>query len=155
MKGFTLLEALISVLIFSFLIVGIYATLTVGEKTFNEGNVLLMLQQNTRRAMDTMVKELREALNPTLAGSIVITPTGNQITFSTIGRAGISYYVLNNQLVREFPAGTIRVVGNNVANLLFIQNSHILTIGLTESLVYRGGRTLQFPLREEINLRNP
>jgi prepilin-type N-terminal cleavage/methylation domain-containing protein len=122
-KGFTLVEILIAVGIFTFIVAGIFAVLNVANLSWRSDMGLVDLQQQTRHAVDVMVRELRQAKQETLR-PISITPDGGQITFFIPGSSNsVSYYLQGNQLLREHPVGTIpptvAVLANNVDNLAF------------------------------------
>ena len=59
--GFTLVEVMITVLIFSALIGAIFTVLTTGRTAWMIGETQIDLQQNLRRGLDWITGELREA----------------------------------------------------------------------------------------------
>ena len=73
-RGFTLLEVLITTALFSIVIVGVYLLYTTMQNTLTRGELKTDLQQNARIAVDRMVQDIRMAgYDP--SGSIpVVTP---------------------------------------------------------------------------------
>ena len=61
MRGFTLVEVLVSLLILSIVLAGIFAVLNVGQMNWNSSMSSLDLQQQVRQAMDGMSKEIRQS----------------------------------------------------------------------------------------------
>ncbi|GAG07732.1 unnamed protein product, partial [marine sediment metagenome] len=59
-SGFTLVEIMIVVVIFSLLIGTIFIVLATGKTSFQIGNVRMELQQDLRRGMDWITAELRQ-----------------------------------------------------------------------------------------------
>lgn len=113
---FTLLEVLISVAIFSFLIASVFAFMTMGNLVWNTDINLLSLQQEARQAMNGMTHELRQADS----SSVTITSGGSQIEFYIPDITNsIKYYLNTNQIIREHPTGTTRVLASNASSLSF------------------------------------
>ena len=150
MKGFTLVEILVGLFILSVAIAGIYAVLNIGNMTYYIDMDFLDLQQNARRAMDLMVKELRES-SP---GDIQITAGGGHITFDTLNELGIEYYfnTQDSQIIREYPPGATRILANNIETLNFNLSGNLLDIQVTARRAQR--RDISFLLREQVRLRN-
>ena len=157
MKGFTLVEVLVCVLILSFLVLGAFSVLHIGETTCNTDLGLLDLQQQARLAMDGMIRELRQ----TDAARINFI-SDYEITFSvppaTVGSdwiGPIRYFLdsTENQIIREHPAGTEKIVANDVNSLSFALNGDILNIQLTCAKRVLN-RDLAFYLEEGVRLRN-
>jgi len=66
-KGFTLIELMIVILIFSIMLGAAYSVLTMGRTSWQTGDIQIELQQEARNAMDQMVKELRESGRNTIS----------------------------------------------------------------------------------------
>ena len=150
MKGFTLLEVLVSVAILGIIIAGIFAVSNIGNMTHYSNLEHLELQQNARQAMDLMVRELRES-SP---GDIIIDEGNSQITFDTLSELGIQYYrdTQENQIIREYPVDTTRILANNIDGLIFYLNGNLLEIQITARRTQR--RDLTLFLKERVRLRN-
>ncbi len=159
MRAFTLLEVLIVAVIFSFLMVGITSVLNLGNITFPVDLGQINLQNQTRQAMQWMTRELREASGVTVGSG------NNRITFNNYNGSGITYYLdtsdangdhLNNQIIREFPSGTRRMVAQDISGLVFTSdatNPLLLRIDISASRAIMN-KPFTFTLTEQVRLRN-
>ena len=159
MRAFTLLEVLIVAVIFSFLMVGITSVLNLGNITFPVDLGQINLQNQTRQAMQWMTRELLEASGVTVGSG------NNRITFNNYNGSGITYYLdtsdangdhLNNQIIREFPSGTRRMVAQDISGLVFTSdatNPLLLRIDISASRAIMN-KPFTFTLTEQVRLRN-
>ena len=69
--GFTLIELMVVILIFSIIVAAIFGVLTMGRQSWQTGTTQVQLQQETRKAMDWMVKEIRPAKLISISGSSI------------------------------------------------------------------------------------
>ena len=151
----TLVEILVSVFILAIIVLSVTSLLYLGDLNWRRGSILLELQQKARLAMDRMSRELRQAQS----SSINITNGGKNISFSIPDLSGgtydITYYLdtNSNQIIREYPEGTTKILGNNVSSLDFSLSGDTLTITLQISKSLRQ-TPLSFVLKEKIKLRN-
>ena len=171
MKGFTLLEILVTVLIFGFIIVGMYGVLNITQANYSTNSASLNLQQQARQGMSWLSREIRQASWDSI--DIVPTPpdldanNNNSITFNTPGAVGVEYFVTWTlvsgrelwQLKREHPTGTYKIIANDIRGLNFLTSSgNIVNIQVQASKTFRSlgkERTLAFPLTEQVTVRNP
>ena len=152
MKGFTLFEVLVVVAILSIAIAAIYGVLNIANATYNLDLGILDLQQNSRLAMDWMVKELRES-SP---AQIAIGAGADDITFDTPNEANIRYYLdtSEDQVIRKH-LGTTRIIANDIENLNFSLIGSLLEIQITANKPQTPQRQdLTFLLKEKVRLRN-
>lgn len=151
-RGFTLVEILVCLLILSVSMAGIFMVLNVGDIAFNLDIGMLELQQQARQAMDSMVRELREAQDLTVT---VINQDSDRVSFNTSSEAGISYYrdANNNQIIREFPQQTKKVLANNIAYFKCAFTNPLLEVRLRADKAVRQ-KALTFSLAEKVRLRN-
>lgn len=154
MRGFTLIEILVSFAILSLLFIGVYAVFNVGSITYYMDMGLLDLQQQARQAMDLMTKEVREAE----ANQISITHVDSdddQVTFSTPTKTDIKYYrdLTENRIMREYPAGTTKILANDINSLEFLLTGSVLRIQLQAGKMVRQ-KQLSFSLTEKVRSRN-
>lgn len=153
LTGFTFAETMVSTLIFSILAIAILSVLTIGQKAWHSDTGKVELQQQARLAMDGMTREVRES-----SSSGITQPADGlnsaRLDFSVAEAAGtISYYLENNQLIREYPAGTEKILANDVETVDFSLSGDVLTIELDlGKTVY--GADLNFSLKEQVRLRN-
>lgn len=174
MRGFTLVEILVSVVIVGFLFAAIYGVLNIGNIVYKDDMTLLQLQQQARQAMSTMVKEIRESK----PSEVSIVDGNTKIIFKvppeTYGNpwvGPISYYRDVNdansdgvvdQVIREYPTGTRKILGNDITTLSFSLTVDVVGIEVATKKASRG-IDLCFPspcanpqktLKETISLRN-
>ena len=145
-KGYTLVEALISVLILAFILLGVYGVLATGNTIITNDNALLEMQQQARNAMDRMVRETRGASTQTISGG------GSQITFTTPAAVGIVYSLSGTTLQRTYAGSTVNVA-NSIAYLNFALSGMLLTISVRADKALFG-KTVSFSLVENVRLRN-
>ncbi len=150
MKGFTLIETLIATAIFILLISGIYGVMNVANISFSTDSGVVDLQQQCRNASAWITREAREA---SLANIITIDANTDSISLNTPDKTGIVYSLNANQIIREYPAGNARIVGNSITSLKFFQDGSLLVIQITASSQILL-RTVTFTLREQVRLRN-
>lgn len=158
-KGFTLIEVFISVAILSIIFAASYAVLLTGQNTWFVGLDMSELQSQLRLGSSYITREFREAT------SFSITPIDADddiLVFTTPNETSISYYRdindsnndgLTNQIIREYPSGTRRVVANNISSLHFSSLGELLQVNIAASKTSRG-RTLQLSLVEKVRGRN-
>ncbi len=160
MRGYTLLELLVVTFIFAIIIAGVFAVLNTTSMTWNSTIGNLQLEQGVRLAMDGLTRETRGCK----ANQVTVNNGGARLDFYVPDIAPIlSYYLLNNQLIREYPAGTVKVVANNINNLSFCcvggadcvdcANANSLLIQINAYKNVRG-IPLSFSLKEQVKLRN-
>ena len=148
--GFTLVEVLISVAIAVFLITGIYTVLNVANASWSVDMGMLDLSQQARQAMDGCLRELRQSKS----SGISITNGGAKVEFSIPNVANsIAYYLQNNQLIREHPAGTEKILANSLSSLTFSLSGNVFSIQLGMAKTVQN-RELSFSLFEKVRLRN-
>jgi len=159
-KGITLIELAVSLLILILLIAGIYGVLYVGQFASHTDIGQLLLQQQTRQGIYWMIKELREEDG----SGIAISTEGDKITFSTIEESNIKYYRdtadankdgITTQILREYPTGTYKILTNNISDLTFAlsDDNKFVTIALKAEKNMLG-RQLTFEEKAKIMLRN-
>lgn len=161
MRGFTLVEVLINALILSFLLLVIYVVLNVGTMNYNTDLGLLDLHQQGRRAMEGMIRELRQSNDNTGEGELSIV-SDSMVTFfippvnfgpNWVGP--IVYYLDTdqNQIIREFPAGTTRIIANDAGSLNFSLEDHAVDIQFNCARTVNQ-RDLSLSFKGEARLRN-
>ncbi|MFZ5800942.1 MAG: PilW family protein [Candidatus Omnitrophota bacterium] len=160
MKGFTLVEVLITIFIFGFIVAGLYGILNVATITYYTDLGLLDLHQQARNAIVRLVREVREA-NASSITVTAINPLSDRLTFDTPNKSGVQYYLSADQIIREYPAGTQKVIANNITRFKFTWNfnpgipgsSRILRIAVqAEKDALR--RHLSLLFGEQVRIRN-
>ena len=149
-KGYTIIEAIISILLLAFILLGLYGVLFTGNTITTNDNALVEMGQQARNGMDRIVREVRESSTQTIT---VIDANSDKITFTTPNETGIQYYRSGTNLVREYPSGTLKNVASNIAYLKFTLTGTLLKISLrADKAIFT--KTVSFPLVENVRLRN-
>lgn len=161
MKGFTLLEILISILIFSFIVAGMYGVMNISKTNYDANSVFLDLQRQTRQGMGWLIRDIRGAS----LSSIVLEPDLNNsnmanITFNTSDEHSVRYYIdaATWQLKRKSSENPDPVTkANDITGLSFSNSSSIYKIELNASKTFFSSgqnRTILFPLSQQVQVRN-
>jgi len=168
-RGMTMTEVMVTTLIFSFIIAGLYAAGAVGQNNWDVNDVQIGLQQELRKAMEWMINDLRQAGN----ASIVDVPAdGNwytTITFKTPSgvtggsidwNANSIQFVLggssSNQLQR-LEASQTKIIAQNIQTLQFRRlttSPDILEVNMLAQNSTVKGTQVDYQLDFEIQLRN-
>lgn len=160
-RGFTIVEVMITLAIFSIIIGAIHRVFVVGQRAWDSDLSLLDLQQSTRRGIHGLVREIRAAS----LGSISISENDTKIEFDTPSENNIQFFFNsdNSQLIRESPAGTncdvlwdedkCRILASNITDVYFSAADDILEIRL-QAKKSALGRDLTFSLRTKVKVRN-
>lgn len=151
MRAFTIVELLVAVLIFSLILGGIFGIVHVADKSWDSTLGMLGLVQEIRQGMDGMTREARQSSFSQAAVSM----GGARLDFFTPGsNSVISYYVQNNQLIREYPAGTTKVLANHINQINFISSASMLQIQVTANKTTIGNRALSISSVQQVKWRN-
>jgi len=176
MKGFTLIEILVTVLIFTLIIGGMYGVLDLTKTNYDTNLVSLNLQRQARQGMNLLSREIRQASWSSI--SISSGDDNNKsISFDTPDVKGVTYSVIKTidsskpipiqkfwQLNRGCPKCTNRIIANDIILLKFIldPDMHIVKISLQASKTFFSFgkfRILTFPLdnllTQQVEVRNP
>lgn len=160
MKGFTLVEVLVSTAILAVIFAGISLVLITGDKTWHYDMGLLDLQQQARQAMDGIVRECRQASLSTLS----ITENGARLDFSIPNISNpVAYLLSNNQIIRQHAAEE-KILANDINALNFccwhngncdsdcsVSNTLQVQIEAAKSAL---NRPISFSLTQKVRLRN-
>lgn len=173
-QGFSLVEALVSVFIFSLLFAALFMVLYGGQASWYTADTQTEVNQKARRPVLTMVKELRQ----TRSSEIIDVPADgnnyNTITFKipedvdgdgdvidALGRiewSGNINYSLNadNQIIRTTPSGPL-VLADNISSLQFMRpvgSSDVIQISVTAQKNTVWGRNLESTISSSFKMRN-
>ena len=167
-RGFSLIEFMIVLLIFSIIMGSVFSVMTVSKTSWYSGSTQIEVQQETRRGMDRMVKELRQT-NPTKITGVPANGTPyNSISFrlsvvdangNTTWSSTINYSLggLNNQQILRTENSQQEVLANNIINLQFersVSTSNVLEINLLSQKSIILGHNIGTSLTSQIKLRN-
>lgn len=152
MKGFTLIELLTVAVIFALILAGTFAVLVIGNRSWQIGTTRTELQQEARRAMDVMVRELRAA-SAIDAGTFAGGVSNNIIRF-TLEAQTVEYTVNGTQLLRN-PTGISPVLANDVDSVQFhLFGGNVIHIILTTQETTNLGNVVEAVLNSQVVLRN-
>ena len=171
-RAFTIIEMLFSCVIVMVLIGGILIMASAGNKGWSTEVGLLDLHQQARQAMHGMVREIRQGdamFFGSTSGEIIEFRIPRDLSTDPVSYyQPISYYLSNEQIIREHPAGTTNVLANNIKSLNFCfwdgvdccdpstescSGLNSLEISLEAEKEIRS-RAVSFSIREEVKLRN-
>jgi len=168
MRGYSLIEVMITAAILIIIVSAILFVFTVAEKTWRADLGLVELQQETRQAMEGMTRELRQAKSD-ISTPLAISAGGSNIQFYIPGYTDpISYYLNGTELIREHPQNTTKILANDISNLTFCcvhdnicdtdcADFKMVRIQLRAGKIVKG-RSLVFPqggpLSQQVRLRN-
>jgi len=129
-NGFTMVEVLVVAFLFGIILAATMVVLSTGRLSWNAGSSETDIQQECRKGMNAMVKELRQAgaltipnVPPDNNNYTTITfqvPTAVSVTGATWS-AAINYSLggLNNQQLIRTQSGASTVLANNITTLTF------------------------------------
>lgn len=164
-KGWTLLEALVVVVMFTFLFAGLFAVLTTSDRSWQTNRDKLIEQQQARRGIDQMVKLLRQSYptNITISdgnqridfyipvfdnqGNIIEPP--KKITFKLDSVNPV--YLLKVEKRRDEENNIIEnsvIIAKDVQGVSFGGNSPVVNIQLTSR------KQSNFTINTQVTLRN-
>ena len=168
MRGFFLVEALISVAIFMFFGLVLFGVFYEGNIICRTNTVLLAAQQQARNAADYIVRELRESKSSTPLTTAdadrdtlaFLTPNettspGIQYALQDVVKNGV---VVETNLVRTYASDPLlptRTVARNIVRLKFTKDNvnKKITINITARQTI-GTRNYDYLLSENVRLRN-
>jgi len=157
MKGFTLVEIMITLLILGVLCGALMVIFSASKSAYDASMASADLQASGRQALEAMNRELRQSDLSTLTitgGNRINLRIPTDIAASPATLSGmISYYVSNNQLLREHPVGITRVIGTNISQIVFSLTNNQLSVTLTASKTVRQ-RAYTLAVKEQILIRN-
>ena len=156
-KAITLMEVMVTAVIFSFVAAGIYMTFIIGNRSWAYYNESVILKQEVRRSLFTMAQELREAKDIFITTDDI---KGATISFSRPSVGPVSFSWTNrgenaHRIIRTNKKQT-RILANHISGLSFHQETiHDLTIELSATKKSpKTGQDLYFHLKETIALRS-
>lgn len=172
MRAYSLIEFVVSIAILMVLAGAIAAVCKVADDSWHSDRAMLILQQESRYGIDTMVKELRQArpedVQINADGSLSFVIPLSIFNSTPVYSSQIKYSLSNAQLIREHPSNVTAVLANDINSLSFCWqhssncnstcvDSSLLNVKLNASKTTKQ-RTVFFPsngtLTEQIRLRN-
>lgn len=145
MKGLSLIELMIVMVIFSVLLGATYGVMNMSRTSFKTGDIQIVVQQEARKAMGKVTTELREASSVNLDAEYPFTLWGEKV----------KYVTTNGQLQKIVEDGATTVLANDVSSIQFsLLGGNVVYITLTTQRNTIFGRTLSATLTSQVALRN-
>ena len=160
-KGFTLVEALVSIGLVSLIITAIFSVLSIADLSWQTDTNLLELQQHVRMTMDSIAKEVRNSVPGTIYSSVpeyltfyvyvknpldpyeyVQSPTPIMYTFDKAAKE-----------IKRYNYGTTRVLAKDISNLSFSLSGEMLEIRINASKIVKG-KVISYSMLDKVRLRN-
>lgn len=170
-KGLTLIEIIIVIFLFSIILTAIFSAMATAKTSWTSGGSRLSVQQEARRGLNTMTRELRQgrlsmitgvpadgANYPSITFQIPDTVTASGTTWSN----NIQYSIggLNNEQLLRTQDGNQRVLANNLSALTFNRSSlepDVIDISISvQQNTFPGFTGIQsdITLNSEVKVRN-
>jgi len=167
--GFSLTELMVGMAVLLLLLGGIYAVMAAGQQSYYIGDSRIQVQQEARRALDGLARELRAASAATVVfndgNANGLLDPGDSLVFNTVtGMAGgaptlstpIQYTVggLNNQMLQRTQDGATRVTANDVQQFSIVATASMATLGITTQRTALPGQILNEQIQSQVAFRN-
>jgi Tfp pilus assembly protein PilW len=153
-SGFTMVEALVSAAIFTFLIGGLVTTMIAGHASWDAYNANVQVQQEVRKALSLMTRDFRVAQGVNITtGAGILT-----VTFSHPQDGSVTYNWSDTgsdakRLLRQTSTAT-RIVSQNISAVNVTNNADNFVIDVTANVpTERGGEVDSFQLSTEVAKR--
>ncbi len=170
-RGFSLVEVLVTVLIFTLVAGASYMALNSGMRSWRVNNRRVELQQELRKAMDWMSEDLRQSGSAATVFNVPADDTWyTSVTFKKVTgvsggaptwSAGSYQYrrggTGGNQLERVDPSGTVQVIAQNVTSLRLRRLStapNIIEVRMTASFDTAADVPMTANVSFQVKLRN-
>jgi Tfp pilus assembly protein PilV len=169
-QGLSLSELLVSIFIFSILSASLLAVVVVGQRSWSTNSVKIGMRQELRKSMETMINDLRQAGDDSIADvpaddtwytsitfQVPQTVTGGIITWDS---NAIQYTLggTNGDQLQKITGGSTQIVSQDIQSLQFRRLStapNILEVALAaQDTVDLTQEVLTMDLDFEIELRN-
>ena len=172
MKGFTLVEILVSTVILTILILAAFQVMETGRSSWFTGDVSVQLRQEIIKTFMRMERELKEtrasqislgsgASSSSLTFRIPQDNNGDGTILDAFGNVewsgNITYAVNGSNQITRTASGLTTIIANNVINLQFtrpISPVNILRIDITVQKTSALGRIMQDTGQIMIKMRN-
>lgn len=156
-KGFSLVELLTVMFIFSLILIAIFAVLAAGRRSWQIGSAQIQVQQEARRAMDSMIQELRaaSAIDP----STFVNGVSDDVIRFTAGGQNLEFSLnvpgFNTEQLIRTQGATTTVLANNIKDIQFnLSGGNVVYITLTTQGRSVFGHLVQAVFNSQVVLRN-
>ena len=171
-KGFTLVETMVTVLLFAIIIGVVSSVLILGRDSFEVNSIRADLQQSLRNSMNWMTKDLRQT-SPASILNIGVGASASSVQFkiptyvasgSIVWSDVITYSIggsNSDQLMREGPltgessSSGERIIARNISSLTVAHtSSSIVNVSLQAQKTTLKNRQITLNLSFQVRLRN-
>jgi prepilin-type N-terminal cleavage/methylation domain-containing protein len=166
MKGFSLIELMVVLLICTVATGTLLMSFSAGRSSWHESDTQIAIQQELRKAERSLIDDFRQSSTT----QISIPSNGTSCTSATFNisqgalssgainwsSSPVSYSLNGTQLIRTQGAST-RVIANNITSLTFVRygnSTKVVRMNLTSQRNTVSGRLLSASLASEADLRN-
>jgi type II secretory pathway component PulJ len=152
-SAFTLVEAMVTVLLFALVIGGIYTTVLVGNVSWQNYEAVVTVQQEARRAVAFLARDLRTAknlkINSSAEGLVAsfFHPQDGEVRYSWLRQGATA-----GQLFRQNTAGS-RIIGQNISALSIVESKDAIAFSVVASRISRQGKEVSFALTHRVGKR--
>jgi Tfp pilus assembly protein PilW len=152
-QGITFVEVMVSLFLFTLVAGGLYATLLVGNVSWQNFETTVKVQQEVRRAMMMLSRDFRVAKNIVITGS----PEGVVILFHHPKDGNVRYSWLKKgvdaaTIIRQNQAGP-RLISRDIVDFKVVNDMKAVTLSVSALAVSRQGKEVTFSLRHRVTKR--
>jgi len=152
-SGFTLVEAMVVVLLSAMVIGGIYTTLLIGNSSWENYEAAVTVQQEARRAVAFIARDMRTATNLTVKYSAdSLAATFNHPQDGAVRYSWLRHGEPPGQLLRQDKNGS-RIIGKYISAFVISESRDAVSCSITTSRVSRQGKELNFALSHRVAKR--
>lgn len=152
-NGFSLLEILAAIVMGSIIILSLHSVFVSGNAAWQTYDGKANTQNQARKALFTIAKELREANN------VVVTTTADSVTVNFTNQEGeavtLSWSTIGNNANKIIyqDQSTTRTIASDISALSLNNSGSSVSVNLTSTKDTATGQTSSFSLKEKIALR--
>jgi len=154
-KAITLMEIMVTIVIFSLIAGGVYTTFLVGVRSWSYYNESVVLKQEVRRTLFTICQELREAKNVFIEKDEI---RGVTLKFYRLSVGDVSYTWTNyggkaHQIIR-INKNQAKILARNISAFSLSQETtNDIAIEIVGVKTQKNGQEISIYLKEKIALR--
>ena len=150
LTGFTLVEVMVAAAISSLMVAAVFGILIVGNKSWQLGSGLVSIQDNARKAVYYLSRDIRETT--TGITNTTLDNNGDSITLNT--PSGQTAYSLNASGTTNHLERDDTIIANNIANVRLTQTGRIITVTVVSQTAVSNQGEKNFTLTREVRSRN-
>ncbi len=152
-EGLTFVEVMVALLLFGLIAGGLYSTLLLGNVAYQNFESAVLSQQEARRTVATLARDLRMAENLTISE----TESGIAVNFHLPREGNVNYFWSKTgpqagQVFRRGPKG-IRTVAWHITGLEVKDLHPIVSVSVVATTVSRQGKEIKSSLETRVEKR--